>query len=120
MPPEERRVVWSSQGPGATPPAGAPGGPAARPEAAGAKGAAPAGRVRVRLERQGRGGKAVTVVENLPGHPARIEELGRLLKARCGAGGTVKGRLVEVQGDQRDKIVQALRDLGLDAVRAGG
>ena len=74
----------------------------------------------MRLERQGRGGKVVSVVENLPGHPERIEELARALKARCGAGGTVKGRLVELQGDHRDRIVAVLQELGLDAVKAGG
>lgn len=107
--PEERRVAWSSSGP--TPPP--PGKVAPTPPSA-------AGRVRVRLERQGRGGKVVSVVENLPGHPARIEELAKLLKSRCGAGGTIKGRSVEVQGDHRDKIVAVLAGLGLEAVRSGG
>jgi translation initiation factor 1 len=77
-------------------------------------------RVRVRLERQGRGGKVVTVVEGLPGHPAGIEELAKTIKARCGAGGTVKGRTVEVQGDHRDRVVALLLERGIDAVRAGG
>jgi translation initiation factor 1 len=74
----------------------------------------------VRLDRQGRGGKAVTVVENLPGHPARIEEIGKTLRSRCGAGGTVKGRVVEVQGDHRDRVVAVLIELGVAAKRAGG
>jgi translation initiation factor 1 len=76
--------------------------------------------VRVRLERQGRGGKVVTVVEDLPGHPARVEEVARTLKARCGAGGTVRGKTVEVQGDHRDRVVAALAELGIVAKRAGG
>jgi len=74
----------------------------------------------VRLERQGRGGKVVSVVENLPGHPERIEKLASLLKARCGAGGTVKGRTIEIQGDHRERIVAALVEQGIDAVKAGG
>lgn len=104
------KVVWSSGGtppdepsPGAPPPPTPKDGPA-----------------RVRLERQGRGGKVVTVVENLPGHPARIEEIGKTLKSRCGAGGTVKGRLVEIQGDHRDRVVEVLVSLGIAAKRAGG
>ena len=105
------KVVWSSSGepppdkpsPGSTPPPMPKDGPA-----------------RVRLERQGRGGKVVTVVENLPGHPARIEEIGKTLKARCGAGGTIKGRIVEVQGDHRDRAVEVLTQLGIAAKRAGG
>jgi translation initiation factor 1 len=76
--------------------------------------------VRVRLERQGRGGKVVTVVEDLPGHPQRVEEVARTLKARCGAGGTVRGKTVEVQGDHRDRVVAALAELGIVAKRAGG
>jgi translation initiation factor 1 len=106
---DERPRVWSSDGP-------VPGKPAKPGPAA----AAPAGRVRVRLERQGRGGKAVSVVENLPGHPERIAEVARALKAGCGSGGTVKGRTVEIQGDQRERIVALLAVLGIAAVRAGG
>jgi translation initiation factor 1 len=107
MTPGEDPVVWSSGGP-------KPPGPprkAAPP---------PAGPVRVRLERQGRGGKVVSVVEGLPGHPGAIEEVARALKSKCGAGGTVKGRLVEIQGDHRDRILAALADLGITAKRAGG
>jgi translation initiation factor 1 len=74
----------------------------------------------VRLERQGRGGKVVTVVDNLPGHPAGIEEVAKALKARCGAGGTVKGRTVEIQGDHRDRVVAVLAERGIAAKRAGG
>jgi len=107
-------IVWSSEGPAG----GAPkrdGAPASVTPAVPATGPA-----RVRLERQGRGGKVVTVVENLPGHPARIEELGKTLKSRCGAGGTVKGRVVEVQGDHRDRVVEVLLALGIAAKKAGG
>jgi translation initiation factor 1 len=74
----------------------------------------------VRLERKGRGGKAVSVVEGLPGHPEAIEAVARTLKSACGAGGTVRGRLVEIQGDHRDRIVLALAALGIAAKRAGG
>lgn len=108
MAPDERKKVWSSDG---VPPPAPPRAHAAPPTQ---------GRVRVRLERQGRGGKVVSVVENLPGHPERIEEIARALKARCGAGGTVKGRQVEIQGDHRERIVAALGALGFDAVKAGG
>jgi translation initiation factor 1 len=107
---EKDPVVWRSDGDAPRPPASG-GAPKPRP---------PGGPVRVRLERQGRGGKVVTVVENLPGHPARIEELAKTLKARCGAGGTTKGRIVEIQGDHRDRVVAVLEGLGIVAKRAGG
>ena len=104
-------IVWSSDGPAKGPdPAKRPDGPPVPPT----------GPARVRLEREGRGGKVVTVVENLPGHPARIEELGDTLKSRCGAGGTVKGRVIEVQGDHRDRVVEVLVSLGVAAKKAGG
>jgi translation initiation factor 1 len=111
MPSIPSRPVWSSDGPRPEPRRPAPARPAAPPSG---------GPVRVRLERQGRGGKVVTVVEGLPGHPARIEEVARTLKARCGAGGTVRGRIVEVQGDHRDRVVLALAELGVAAKKAGG
>jgi translation initiation factor 1 len=109
----KQRLAWSSGGP--PPPAPAPGTPS--PPAGRPKAPAP---VRVRLERQGRGGKVVTLVDGLPGHPAAIEEVARALKSRCGAGGTVKGRVVEIQGDHRDKVVALLVALGFAAKRAGG
>jgi translation initiation factor 1 len=74
--------------------------------------------VRVRLERQGRGGKVVTVVEGLPGHPAAIDDLARRLKSACAAGGTVRGRVVEVQGDHRERVAALLAADGM-SVRRG-
>ncbi len=108
MPPNDRHIAWSSSGPLPAPKSKP--GPAPNP----------AGRARVRLERQGRGGKVVSVVENLPGHPERIAALASTLKARCGAGGTVKGRTIEIQGDHRERIVLALAEQGIEAVKSGG
>ena len=108
---EKSRPAWSSD----PAPGSAKGPPPAGPQPAPRDGPA-----RVRLERQGRGGKVVTVVENLPGHPARIEEVAKTLKSRCGAGGTVKGRVLEVQGDHRDRVVEVLASIGIPAKKAGG
>ena len=106
-PPDPRRpLAWSSDPPPPTPASAPP--PAAVP----ARGAPP---VRVRLERQGRGGKVVTVVEGLPGHPDALRDRARLLKTACGAGGTLKGRLLEIQGDHRTRIVALLTEAGLVA-----
>ncbi|MCB2200429.1 translation initiation factor [bacterium] len=58
----------------------------------------------LRLEKKGRGGKAVTVIQFRGTAGARILEVGKSLKAACGVGGTTKGDLAELQGDQRDKI----------------
>jgi translation initiation factor 1 len=106
--PGDRSLAWSSDGtarPGATPRVPAP---------------SPKGVVRVRLERQGRGGKTVTVVDGLPGHPAAIDDLARRLKSACAAGGTVRGRAIEIQGDHRDRVVAFLEASGVPSKRAGG
>jgi translation initiation factor 1 len=58
-----------------------------------------------RLEKNGRGGKTVTVIDQLPKHEAFLEELCKELKSRCGTGGTYsmtgKEGLIEIQGDKR-------------------
>jgi len=105
-----------------------------RNSAAGATGAAPRGaghkpppaqppraaRVRVGREVAGRGGKAVTVITGLPFDAAQLDELAGRLKRLCGAGGAVKGSVIELQGDHRDRLVAELCKLGLEAKRSGG
>jgi translation initiation factor 1 len=76
--------------------------------------------VRLRLEKKGRGGKAVTVVEGLSGSPASIEETARALKEACGTGGTVKKGTIELQGDQRTRAAAALSFRGYQVRVAGG
>jgi translation initiation factor 1 len=67
--------------------------------------------VRVSLDSKGRKGKVVTIVEGLQHNPDTMEEIARLLKQHCGAGGTVKGRTIEIQGDQRVRVTEKLRAL---------
>jgi translation initiation factor 1 len=76
--------------------------------------------VRVGRETQGRGGKGVTVITGLPLPEAELEALARQLKRRCGSGGTVRERVIEIQGDHRDLLVAELGRLGYDAKRSGG
>ncbi|HQY93118.1 translation initiation factor, partial [Caldilinea sp.] len=76
--------------------------------------------VRVALERKGRGGKTVSLVTGVIGAPAELEKLCKLLKNRLGTGGAVKAQIIEIQGDQRDKIVAILLELGYQAKKAGG
>lgn len=76
--------------------------------------------VRVRRDRKGRGGKTVSVIEGVMSPPAGKEALLKHLKTRLGAGGTVKGDLIEIQGDHREKIVALLVELGYQAKVAGG
>jgi len=76
--------------------------------------------VRVGRETRGRGGKGVTVITGLPLPEAELEALARQLKRRCGSGGTLRERVIEIQGDHRDLLVAELARLGYDAKRSGG
>jgi translation initiation factor 1 len=78
------------------------------------------GIVRVSRETAGRGGKAVTVVRGLALDAAALTQLAKQLKAVCGAGGTVKDGVVEVQGDHCDRVIEALKKQGRVVKRAGG
>ena len=78
------------------------------------------GTVRVARETKGRKGKCVSVITGLPLHPEGIEELAKSLKQRCGAGGAVKDGAIEIQGDHRDVLVEALREQGYEAKCSGG
>ncbi len=77
-------------------------------------------RVRVGREVAGRGGKGVSVITGLPLAGAELEALARQLKKLCGAGGSVRERMIEIQGDHRDRLVAELRRLGYEAKRSGG
>lgn len=78
------------------------------------------GVVRVSLETKGRKGKGVTVVKGLLDSDAEIKQLAKKLKQRCSTGGAVKAGVIEIQGDQRDLIVELLKKEGYTAKKAGG
>ena len=67
---------------------------------------------RIRIEKAGRKGKTVTVVENLPRNREFLKKLAGELKGACGSGGTAGETHVEVQGDHREKIKKILRSKG--------
>jgi len=62
----------------------------------------------------------VTSISGLPGTAAEVAALARSLKSACGAGGTVKAGVVELQGDHRETIEAFLAARGLKSKRAGG
>ena len=68
--------------------------------------------VRMRIEKQVRGGKTVTVVDGFTRSLGDLEELARKLKSSCGTGGTFRWGVVEVQGDQRERIRPILEKEG--------
>ena len=79
------------------------------------------GRVDIRRETGGRGGKTVTVVDGFVeiGLPEK-EQLTKKIRGACGCGGTVKDGAIVIQGDQRDTVARILTDAGFRPVFAGG
>lgn len=67
---------------------------------------------KLRLEKKGRGGKAVTVVYGLPQNEPFLKDLSQALKRTCGTGGAVIEGGVELQGDLRDRVRDWLRQQG--------
>ena len=56
------------------------------------------------MEKGGRGGKIVTVVDGLPRNDAFLKDLCQELKRTCGTGGTVQDGAIELQGEQRERV----------------
>ncbi|MCA9803853.1 MAG: stress response translation initiation inhibitor YciH [Cyanobacteria bacterium HKST-UBA02] len=77
-------------------------------------------RVRVGLESKGRRGKKVTVISGLLLDAMELDRLATRLKQVCGSGGTVKDGSIEIQGDQRDRVMQELAGQGYKPKRSGG
>lgn len=67
--------------------------------------------VRVILDTKGRKGKTVTIVSGLQHNPTTMDDIARVLKQHCGAGGTVKDGNIEIQGDQRVRTGEKLRQM---------
>lgn len=78
------------------------------------------GIVRIRRETKGRKGKGVTTVSGLGLPPDELKNLCSQLKKTCGTGGAVKDFVIEIQGDNREKIQALLEKRGYTVKLAGG
>ena len=76
------------------------------------------GIIRIRRESKKRAGRVVCVVEGLAAE--QIKSTCKELKSKCGTGGTVKGGVIEIQGDHRDQIRELLESKGLAVKLSGG
>lgn len=76
--------------------------------------------LRVQLDTKQRKGKGVTLVTGFIGTSDDLKELGKVLKSKCGVGGSAKDDEIIIQGNHRDKVLNLLIEMGYKAKKSGG
>ncbi len=76
--------------------------------------------LRIFIEKKHRGGKTASIIKGFIGTHDDLEALSKLLKTKCGTGGSAKDNEIIIQGDMRDKILEILLAKGYKAKKAGG
>ena len=77
-------------------------------------------RLYVSIDRKQRGGKEVTLVEGFSGSDDDLKELGKMLKSKCGVGGSAKDGEIIVQGNHKEKVFDLLLKAGYSQTKKKG
>ncbi len=73
-----------------------------------------------KFEKKGRNGKPVTLIEGFEGTEEAMKQISKKIKTTLGIGGSEKDGIIVIQGDNRDKIMKILQDMGYKTKRVGG
>lgn len=73
-----------------------------------------------KFEKKGRNGKPVTLIEGFEGSEEDLKQISKKIKTTLGIGGSEKDGIIVIQGDNRDKIMKILQEMGYKTKRVGG
>ena len=73
-----------------------------------------------KFEKKGRNGKPVIIIEGFEGTEEELKQISKKIKTTLGIGGSEKDGIIVIQGDNRDKIMKILQDMGYKTKRVGG
>jgi translation initiation factor 1 len=75
---------------------------------------------KILIDRKGRKGKSMTVIEGLRVNPMHLAEIAKSIKQKLGTGGTAKNGRIEIQGEHRPKVASILQEMGVKTKNSGG
>lgn len=76
--------------------------------------------LKVLRDRKKRRGKTATLVEGFVGSEEDLKDLGKILKSKCGVGGSAKDGVILIQGDAKEKVYNLLKDMGYSKTKMSG